>query len=466
MRAVRPYVTTGVALVGASVISAAPLAPPPTPDHISNQISNRQVSLRAASSTMCAQGSGDLLCGSLGGPPTGQPTGVAAGSEPSLLHIPQNLANAFLSIPAWEIQAMQRLADALIATGSWQVWSPTNVFGFDEQDPPKLQAVIDMLIPFQPFSSTLGEDLSWWARANLPMSAGCAALPGACPDPDVLLDSMFGVSMSRLYEGYTFPAVTNPFTGEPTSWSGRYVQLEPWGPFTSAWESLVAPPRPVETVSFGDAFETTQRLVTSGFSSFYPFVQNSEWYNDDQTGLAPSFRALAPILCKSCDPVDPYDNPWLYENYPPDFTAPPEFTQRDPNSGSTGLAVDSPADRAAASAPAVPAVEADANWEVAEDGEDADVGGESDDPDPMPNAVTDTSPEEPEFPGTDESSVAAAEAEADEVSESAGRHRGYGRTSVQSIGDEVESQRSGSSDDESDSSDSAADSGGAVGGEK
>ncbi len=93
---------------------------------------------------------------------------------------------------------MDRFVDATIATGSWQVWSPTNVFGFDEQDPPKLTAFIDMVIPFKPFSSVLGEQLSWWARANLPMNAGCAALPGACPDLGALLNSMFKVPMSRM----------------------------------------------------------------------------------------------------------------------------------------------------------------------------------------------------------------------------------------------------------------------------
>ena len=50
-------------------------------------------------------------------------------------------------------------------------------------------------------------------------------------------------------------------------------------------------------------------------------MQNSEWYNDDETKLAPLFRALAPILCPSCDPDNPYDNPYLYENYPPNQEA-------------------------------------------------------------------------------------------------------------------------------------------------
>ncbi len=312
--ALRPYVTAGVALVGASVISAAPIQPTPSTERVVRQ----DYQLTAASTVTCVPGDTSALCGDAAGAALPDLTANAVvGTKPSLLYVPVNLLNMFLSVPASEIQAMDRLADAMIATGSWQVWSPTNVFGFDEQDPPKLTALVDMVIPFKPFSSVLGEQLSWWARANLPMNAGCAALPGACPDLGALLDGMFNVPMSELYAGYQFPTVTNPFTGEETTWSGDPVKLEPWGPFTSTWEYLTAPPTGVETVSLGDYLTVPLKFGKSLVDAFYPFVQNSEWYNDDQTKLAPLFRALAPILCPSCDPDNPYDNPYLYENYPP-----------------------------------------------------------------------------------------------------------------------------------------------------
>lgn len=321
--AIRPYVTAGVALVGAGVISVTPIEPP----SVTERISNDEYSLTAAATTVCGPGyAAEPLCGALGGPNTDLTTNAVLGSGPSLFYIPVNLFNAMLSIPAWEIQAMDRFADAMIATGSWQVWGPTNVFGFDEQDPPKLEAFVDMLMPFKPFSSALGEELSWWARANLPMNSGCAALPGACPNLGALLDSMFKVPMSQLYAGYQFPAAgeegsTNPFTGEPVSWAGETPDLEPFGPFKSTWEYLTAPPTGIETVPLSDYFTVPLKLGKALFDSFYPFVQNSEWYNDDQTGLAPLFRALAPLLCPSCDPDNPYDNPWLYENYPPNQDA-------------------------------------------------------------------------------------------------------------------------------------------------
>lgn len=319
--AVRPYVTAGVALVGASVISVTPINPTPVAERSVTQ----DYSLTAASSPTCAPGSLSALCADAGDGaalPTALPL-AALGTDPSLLYVPINLLNMALSIPAWEIQAMDRFADAMIGTGSWQVWGPTNVFGFDEWDPPKLQAFVDMLIPIKPFSSVIGEDLSWWARANLPMNSGCAALPGACPDLGGLLGSMFKVSLLDLYQGYTFPAEgeegsTNPFTGEPVSWAGETVKLEPFGAFTSMWDYLTAPPTGPETVPLSDYFSVPAKLGKALFDSFYPFVQNSEWYNDEQTSFAPLFRALAPLLCPSCTPGQPvYDNPWLYDNYPP-----------------------------------------------------------------------------------------------------------------------------------------------------
>lgn len=405
MRAVRPYTTRGAALVGASVIAVVPLAPPPAPGALTND-QVRQVSLAA---------------------------------ESSLLYIAPNVVNALLSMPAWEVQAMDRFADAMLATGSWQVWSPTNVFGFDEQDPPKLQAFVDALIPFQPFSSALGEDLSWWARANLPMSAGCAALPGACPDLGELVAGMFQVPMSQLYSGYTFPAVTNPFTGEETSWSGQYVQLEPWRPFTSTWEWLVAPPQQAEAVSPGDAFETTQKLVTSVFASYYPFVQNSEWYNDDQTDLAPFFRSLAPILCSSCDPADPYDNPWLYDNYPPDFTD--QDAAPDMSATPGDISSDQAAENDAVST-AIVAVDEDA---------DGNLGTPRTPTPPADDAVTigtETHPLDTE----DDAPLAAAELEADDVSGSGPNRSPADATSTtaRSINDEAESEANGIGDNQGD----------------
>lgn len=232
----------------------------------------------------------------------------------ALLNIPLNLLNMALSMPAWEVQAMNRLADAMIGTGSWQVWGPTNVFGFDEWDPPKLAGVIDMMMPVQPFSSVLADQINWWAKANLPMNPGCAATSGACPDFGALVSGFLKVPASQLNDGYQFPAVFNPFTLKPTSWSGQYVKLDPGAALSSLWNYLSGDPQGVQTAPIGDFFTVPLKLVRSVFDAFYPFVQNSEWFNP-QTPFSWAFRALAPVTCPSCGP-EPYDNPWL-QNYPP-----------------------------------------------------------------------------------------------------------------------------------------------------
>ncbi len=217
---------------------------------------------------------------------------------------------------------MNRLADAMAATGSWQVWGPTNVLGFDELDPPKLKAAVDMMIPIKPFSTALGEQVSWWAQASFPMHPSCAASPGACARPKPLWDATLKVPTAQLNEGYQFPTVTNPFTGEQTSWSGQYVKLDPAAPVNALGAYLSGPAQAVETVAPGDAAAAVGKLTKSVADAFNPFVQNSEWFNPEHSALAPVFRNLAPALCPSCDPDNPYDNPWLYENYPAKAAAP------------------------------------------------------------------------------------------------------------------------------------------------
>jgi hypothetical protein len=118
-----------------------------------------------------------------------------------------------------------------------------------------------------------------------------------------------------LFQGYQFPVVTNPFTHQPTSWSGEFVKLEPGAATHALLAYLTAPPVGVATVSPTDALATVSRLSRSVRDGFYPFVQNSEWFDTGHTPLASVFRALAPVLCKSCG-ANPYDNPWL-ANYSP-----------------------------------------------------------------------------------------------------------------------------------------------------
>src|SRR5215211_2971413 len=116
--AVRPYVTAGAALVGASVIAVTPIAAPP-PDI---QVANPAVRLAAD----------------------------------SIANVPVNLMIAIANIPANEIIALNNWSDALEAGGSWWLKTPTNVWGWDPGNPPMLEALVAVLVPFPVISGNGG----------------------------------------------------------------------------------------------------------------------------------------------------------------------------------------------------------------------------------------------------------------------------------------------------------------------
>ena len=311
-----PYVTAGVALVGASLIAVTPIAPQASASSPEHRAVAMDVSLAAAT---CVTTDG-AVCGGADAPAT-----YPAITANNVFNIPVNLFNAIVSIPAAEVAGMNLLAKSLEDTGSLLVWSPTNVFGFDQADPDKLRAIYNLLIPFPALSSVIGEQAVVWAQANFPVNPGCAALPGACPDPAAILSETLKVPTSQLYSGYTFPTKVNPFDGSSVGYPDGYVQLDPDAPGKAFLASLVAPPTGPQTVTLAEVGASFARLGAALFNSFYPFVQNSEYYNPDQTGLAYVFRALSPILCGNCnrDPADGYAGvyqpDYLYDNYDPHY---------------------------------------------------------------------------------------------------------------------------------------------------
>ena len=142
---VRPYVTAGVALVGASVIAVTPIAASPD-----IRIADAAVSLAAA----------------------------------SVANVPANLINAVLNLPAAEIQGIQRFADAMASSGSWKESSPNNVWGWDPANPEMLKGTIDLLVRFQrcPGPSASNSTGGWRptfpcmpvARSNAPTRLACS----------------------------------------------------------------------------------------------------------------------------------------------------------------------------------------------------------------------------------------------------------------------------------------------------
>ena len=132
-------------------------------------------------------------------------TPVVLDTAGSPANIAANIINAVASIPV-RSSTRSTGCPALEVTGSWWVYTPTNVLGFDPADPVKVTALVDLAIPFKPISNVVGEHLSWWAKANLPMDAGCTANAGPnCPDADAMFAKMFKAGIFTLAAGYQFP---------------------------------------------------------------------------------------------------------------------------------------------------------------------------------------------------------------------------------------------------------------------
>ena len=210
--AVKPVITTSVALVGASVLAVAPLEPPAP---ATTRVVEQDVSLTAS----------------------------------SLAYVPINAIEQVFSAPANMVAALDRLATALAISGSWNESHPNNVWGWDPANPDMLREAVNVLVPFPSFSQPWGEHLNWWAAANLPMYEGCAY---ECEDLPGMLDLMFKVPMSEFYDedGYTFPTVINPIDGQETEWSEQQVILDPAEPIKSVWASLTAEPTGIQTVTW------------------------------------------------------------------------------------------------------------------------------------------------------------------------------------------------------------------------
>ncbi|KRE33155.1 hypothetical protein ASG82_23325 [Mycobacterium sp. Soil538] len=342
-----------MALVGASVISVTPIQPV-TPQ---TRIANDAYSLTAASVPGAPiDGSGDgIACSGyhtdqcdIGAPQYYTPIEVDT-SKGSILNVPANIFNAIISIPRAYLDGLNDLSYALEVTGSWWVYDPVNVLGYDPADPPKITAVTNLLIPFKALSNPLGEHVSWWAKANLPMNAGCTGTaPPTCQDAGAILSKMFTAPIWDLIYGYTFPALNNPVSdaegaageaipgseGEPVPWSGAHVQLNPYDPIWNVINYMLADPttnRP-EAITLKEVGESLARFGKALWQDFNPFVPGSFlWKGFPYTLVTPFIKPFVKILCPSCDPEHPEDPT------PFDGELPPSSQAKQANQGVTNL---------------------------------------------------------------------------------------------------------------------------------
>lgn len=272
--AVRPYVSAGLALVGASVIAVTPIAPPAK---------------------------------------TQDPAVQLAAS--SIANVPLNVIEAIANIPQNWVTAVNEFYDASVTTGNWWVYTPGNITGWTTADTKLAKSLLNLLIPFRAFSIPFGEQATLIAQAEVPPDPNCQGAPAPCRDGTA---SAFGwqggdllaVSPFELLTGYTFPKLINGITGEELPWSQQTVYLDPFAPIKSVIDSLLASPSGIDVPSPGDLVGAVGKIFEGIFIQFYPFVDGS-YLGDPRYGNATFlglpidqlFAALAPILCGGCDPM-------------------------------------------------------------------------------------------------------------------------------------------------------------------
>ncbi|TPG32271.1 hypothetical protein [Mycolicibacterium hodleri] len=338
--ALRPYVTAGVALVGASIISVTPIAPTQIASPGSDiRVSTASVDLVASVTSCTGAATDSTVCGvsslpsfMANGTPSAFQT-LAATAGPSVFNIPANLLITLANIPYNLLTALgtgddgtgnplnlgaepnsgfsftpnfdnvlfQRpegqvvgLTSDLNFAGNIWVYSPTNVLGTDPGDIARYQALLNVAVPIPALSVGLGNIVTAIAASQLPMSVGCTGTGlGACPDIfSILGDSLQLQNIYKLFtDGYTFPTVTDPITctdegacnildpaGPQVPQSGQTVKLDLSAPFTNFYNSLLQTPD-FSTIKVPTLAMTVSTLVNlvKGFNTFLnPFVLGTQ----------------------------------------------------------------------------------------------------------------------------------------------------------------------------------------------
>lgn len=290
--AIRSYVTAGVALVGASVISVSPIAP--------TIAAAPQQNVRSVSMDV------DLTAA-------------------SAANIPANLVNMFLNMPQAHVDAVNYWADSWVQSGNWWVYSQDNILGWDRANPAMAWSMMDLLLPIPALSKPYGRHVQWWMAANLPMHEGCSGLP-PCPNSQEMLNSMFRVGAWEFYfgDGYTFgpDGYTPEFepvgpgesywgyeygeTGDPVPWYGQTVKLDPFEGWKSLVEYLMADPEEVKVPSFYETLAAYMKFGATLVTMYNPFVPQSYIWNPRYSASAYLLRPFAKYLCPQCNKYDPF----------------------------------------------------------------------------------------------------------------------------------------------------------------
>lgn len=279
-------------------------------------------------------------------------TANPTGSNP--FYAPINLLETIANIPYYAVQGTNRFANAMRASGSWWVYTPVNVLGWDPANPEMTRAFVDFLVAIPSISGPMGEIADYWARANLPMNAGCTGFP-PCPDPGAITDQMFKVMLWDLFnpEGFTFTDPITPqynpisdteafwgqelgLTGDEVEWYGDTIHLEPFAETKSFWDHLTSTPEGIKTPTLQEQIEAFVNLADGLTTTWNPFVPKSYVWNPQMTPFAYLARPLAKFLCPTCNAVDPFmPEDWKVglDVYPGAYIPPSVRDQYDPETG-------------------------------------------------------------------------------------------------------------------------------------
>ncbi len=281
-------------------------------------------------------------------------TPIADPDDKSIFYAPINLIETIANIPYYAVAGTNRFANAMRASGSWWVYTPVNVLGWDPANPEMTRAFVDFLIAIPSISGPMGEIADYWARANLPMNAGCTGFP-PCEDPSAITDQMFKVMLWDLFSpnGFTFTDPITPqynpisdteafwgqelgLTGDPVEWYGETIHLEPFAETTSFWDHLISAPEGIKTPTLEDQIEAFMNLADGLMTTWNPFVPKSYVWNPDMTPFAYLARPFAKLLCPTCNKVDPFmPEDWKVglDVYPGAYIPPSVKDQYDPETG-------------------------------------------------------------------------------------------------------------------------------------
>ncbi|GFG54687.1 hypothetical protein CQY20_25180 [Mycolicibacterium agri] len=283
MRAVlRPYVTAGIALAGASVIAAAPVTPVagPTVEHqatqlLASSVANIPANLLITLINVPYYESLALKEYAYALGPPGQ-TGGVPGWIPPAATVGNGLDPGADGIPG--------TADDLYTrggTGSWYMESHSgNTWGWDDGNWPQLAAIGHFIAPYE-FSLSIAQQLQTFAQAEF-IAGADVNCEFQCSDVLGYVGRwlVFVTPLSELLSGTTFPETVNAFPDVQPIWAGEPAKLEPLVPLQAIADYFMQDPsdNPILLPDPAEVLSDFVKLQIDIATNFNPVARGSFLY--------------------------------------------------------------------------------------------------------------------------------------------------------------------------------------------